>query len=1485
MGFVANLTAEPTRGPLLHALSALDCIEHRGAVLADGVTGDGAGVMCDIPYALFDRKPGTFAVSTLMLVGGDDEREQAEASIIDTFGVLGLHLDAVREVPTDPRVLGTVARQTLPTLRQLVFLRPSWCRTTASFERLLHQAKQRSRTRLRQQGLLGVASFASLSSSTIVYKALVRAPDLAAFYPDLVNSAFRTRFAVFHRRFSTNTRTSWDKAQPFRLLAHNGEINTIAGNRAWSYSREQALGLPRNELLTHSGVSDSGNFNEMVEALKYRSSIPYVEDSLALMIPPAEEMNNYYRFWSRAAEPWDGPALITYCDGQAIGARVDRNGFRPCRFAMTEDAFFLGSEAGIFGLDEAEILQKGTLRAGSAVKLLVGRPDVWFRDPSHSYLNREGILDPRLKPLTPSTDEASKNAALPVRTLRERMRVFGVGSEEVQKILDPMMATGKEPIGSMGDTSALAVLSDQRRSFFDYFFQTFAQVTNPPLDYLRESVVCDLSVYLGRAPNIFIPKEMIPPREAFLLDSPVIDLGQLRSITELSRVHDKAIDRDEGETPPLAARIIDICFPKTMGQHGIRKTLERIGDEVERATREGATIVVLSDESASSERLPVPSLLALRAAVRRLNREGMRLRTSVVVATGDVRTTHGLACLVGFGAHAVCPTFAFELARYGAPAAATDAEAELSIRDDAEERTARLRQAFEQGLLKIMSKMGISVVRSYMSAKLFTAVGLGDEVIDTYFRGLTSPIGGVGLEELGEQLLAATRDSESEVPTKTYQLKEHNRDEVGEVHSMTAKRSRLLHEALDREDPAQAANDPRYRAYAEYRKRGPVTIRHLMTLADADAPLPLDEVEPREAILKRFSSGSMSFGAISAQSQADIIRALNHVGGRSGSGEGGENPAYFEDGTTASVKQVASARFGVTAEYLMGGDEFEIKIAQGAKPGEGGQLMGVKVNSEIARARYATEGRDLISPPPLHDIYSIEDLKELIYELRQLKPSAKVCVKLVSGANIGTIAMGVVKAGADCIQISGGDGGTGAATVSSMRHAGLPWELGLVEVHQALVENDMRRHVELRVDGGLSSGEDVVMAAIMGAEGFGFGKLLLVAQGCIMARVCEKNTCPRGIATHDPRFLAKYRGSADDVVQLLQLLADDTRRHLSRIGVESLAKVMGQTHLLREHPAMRRIIRERGLSLTRLMQPSSNVLGARVPAFELTTSALNKEIVDDALTALNEDQKLHKSYRIRTTDRAVPARLCGTIASQIARQRKEAREAGAQPERRAFDLPDGQIALEFEGSAGQGFGVFLVAGLDVTLRGEANDSVGKGMSGGRLSILPSERFTAPPSQNAIIGNCALYGATGGEMFVHGRAGDRFAVRNSGATAVVSGVGMHACEYMTDGVVVILGDVATNVGAGMTGGIAFIQKSFADVHNPKYVSVTTLDASLEEQLRTILERFEAKTGCREVAEVLSASALSDRFVALLPTRAPSEKPVKPLSTSGGRAEAA
>ncbi len=1422
VGFVAARNRIRSHAIVRSTLHALRRVEHRGAVGPDGRSSDGAGVMTDIPFAILGHEPGTVALATLFLTPDATRRERALAVFESTFEFLGMRVLGYRDVPRNLDVLGPEARSSCPVIVQATLERPESARNDASFNAKLYRAKQTTRNKLKRADAWKDLFFVSLSTTTVVYKALCRGVDLDQFYPDLANPRFVSRFGLFHRRFSTNTRSSWDKAQPFRLIAHNGEINTVAGNRSWAHSRERAVGLGRDELLTRTEISDSGSLGEMVEALKYRSILPHIDDILAIMVPAADATADYYGFWGRAMEPWDGPALLAFSDGEIVGARLDRNGFRPARWSMTADAFYLASEAGAFEVDESAVEAKGTLQAGSGVTVRLPSGKVHMRDPSEARRNAGASFDARLVPIAEAPaqldPEAQATIGDPVAELLDRQALFGVTKEERLRILAPMMATGKEPIGSMGNTARPAIFSDQPRSFFDFFVQDFAQVTNPPLDYLREAMVTNLATHLGKRPNIFAPAELIPPTPALELDDPVLRLEQIEVLRAMSLRLPSGLRTLSTEIPMI--------YPRADGGEGLRAALLQIGQDALDAVRTGTSILILSDRTASPTHPPVPSLLALRAVVTTLNRHGHRLKASLVVEAGDVRSTHALACTIGFGATAVCPRLALEIARFEA----TDPE-------DAEARERHLIQALLSGLLKVMAKMGISVVRSYQSSKLFTPLGLGDGLVDEYFGTNRSPLGGLEFEQLGVALERswswAERGELSDALPSTYQLKERKgawRDtdpDHGERHVMTAERSRLVHDLVRGRLRGRTESE----IWEEYLQQGeavaPVNPRDLLAMREGTASIPLDTVEPAADILRRFGSGAMSFGAINAESQRDLFLAMRSVGARCNSGEGGENPYYFSDGITAVTKQIASGRFGVTAEYLVTGDEIEIKIAQGAKPGEGGQLMGVKVDAQIARARFARVGVSLISPPPMHDIYSIEDLAELIYELKQLSPGTAVCVKLVAGSNVGTIASGVAKAGADIIQISGADGGTGAASISSMRHAGLPWEFGLIDVHARLVETGLRSRVRLRVDGGLSTPDDIVKAALLGAEEFGFGKGLLIAQGCIMARICEKNRCPTGIATHDPKFKAKYAGTPEHVVAFVTRLAEGVRTRLADLGARTLRDIIGARQWLCAQTRHDRFIVERGLDIGPMLLPVAWRAPAEVPKPSEPDRSREVALTQEVLRQLDDDGVATVSRGVTNVDRAIGAGLAGAIAQRAARTRAANRTQGA-------DAPlwpaDDAITLELSGSAGQGLAAFAVRGMRVVLRGEANDSVAKSMSGGTLIVRPAGDSGFDPAKNAIIGNGALYGATGGALWVYGRAGDRFAVRNSGARAVVEGTGLHACEYMTGGEVAILGPIAANAGAGMTGGVFFLPRDQRHRINTDYVQAEDLD---DERLNRVL----------------------------------------------------
>lgn len=1426
VGFIVSRKDVYSHDHLKQGLHALRCVEHRGACAADGLTGDGAGIMTDIPFDMLGYEKDTVAVAFLFLTRTRTRRLKALKIFEQTFASFGLDVLEYRDVPVNPENLGSSALESVPVMVQAFIKRPERAKSMLSFDKRLYTAKQLTKNKLFESELEDSLFFTSLSAKTIVYKALTQSRALDDFYLDLQNPAYETRFCLFHRRFSTNTTTSWDKAQPFRLIGHNGEINTIAGNRSWAKSREKMIGAERNEILTRDGISDSGSLNEMVEALRYRSSIPNVEDILAICMPPANHENNFYKFWSRAMEPWDGPALITYANGYTIGARLDRNGFRPCRWARTEDHFYLSSEAGTFDIAPETIDAKGTLFAGRGVTVDLSNGNVLFRDPSHSRDNYDAPFDPRVEKI-PAKIEAIEER------FDDKKGVFSFTDDDLSKVIYPMAESGKEPIGSMGDTARLAVLSTEVRSFFDFFYQHFSQVTNPPLDYIREQVVTDLKVYLGKKPNIFEPKELIPPAPAYEVDSPFLSLAQMDFIYSCI---DNATDMDR-----VIPYVIDTTFDINHGTVGFKSKLRKIGEEAVQAVLNKHTILILSDRKASKERVALPSLLSLRRVVNALNDEGLKLNAAVIVDTGEVKSTHQASCLIGFGAQAVCPYVSLDAVR-------NDEHRSLKNLDpDVKEKN--YLKALNNGLLKIMAKSGISVVRSYQSAKLYSALGLGKEVIEEYFPGIQSPIGGLEIDQIAKNILATAEafaaEEESYSPIKNFQYKEHARGTVGEKHSMTNTRSKVIHDLVQNHD----LDLTDMALWDEYLKLGlddePVAIRHLFNPKKSEHPIDLEHVKGVDHILPTFGSGAMSFGAISAESQRDIFLAMKEIGGRCNSGEGGENPYYFKEGIGATIKQIASGRFGVTAEYLVSGEEIQIKVCQGAKPGEGGQLMGIKVDADIAKARYANPGFDLISPPPLHDIYSIEDLKQLINDLKQVHPKGKVSVKLVSGVNIGTIAVGVAKAGADSIQVSGGEGGTGAASLSSMKHAGLPWEIGLLEVHQALVENNLRDRVILRTDGGLSSGKDIVLASILGAEEFDFGKLLLIAEGCVMARICEKNTCPRGIATHDPKFKAKYLGNKDHIVKMLTYLAEDVRRTLASMGKESLQEICGDTDLLTINGSHLDRINALNLDLSFFLQAPAYTKTKQLPSMGEPISVLNEQLVADLAPAIDANEDVTKEYSIINTDRSALATLFGHLATKVSQDRHLAFTGKGD----ASTAYSGKINLNFKGSAGQSFGVFQTSDVDIRLEGEANDSVCKSMSGGKTVIVPPKGIHYTPEDNAIIGNCALYGATGGTLYVHGQAGDRFAVRNSGATAVVEGTGLHACEYMTNGKVVILGQTSDNVGAGMTGGTLYMYEDPSLRINSDYIAEAPCTSSDLKELKLLLEDYVRETGSKKAAYIV------------------------------------
>jgi glutamate synthase (ferredoxin) len=1276
------------------ALSALARLGHRGAVDADGRTGDGAGVLTQIPFDVFRPELAGLggrdvAVGMIFLPADPAAGRRARRLVAESVAAQELLAAGWRAVPTDPDVLGAKARASQPRIEQL-FVIPRMTMTPDEFEARLFRARRDVEAR-------GGPYIVSLSHRTIVYKALVRSVDLAAFYPDLRHPAYKTSFAIAHQRFSTNTSPSWSMAQPFRLLAHNGEINTLAGNR--NALRARGFAVSDDE-------SDSASLDNALSLLTNGGR--KVPEAMRTMI-----------------EQWEGPALVAFSDGRVTGAALDRNGLRPARYVVTRDGLLaLASEAGVFDIDESSIVTMGRLGPGEMIAVDLGAPA--SRRLERRRLGAPGGGTPPGQPpgrrraqLSDVVADAARQAPFATRGKEkdrlpsaQLLRAFGYTRDELQLVLGPMYKDGVEPIASMGDDTPLAVLSPRPRLLFSYFKQRFAQVTNPPIDPLREALVMSLETDLG---------------EHVRLATPLLRRSELRSLLSWQR---------DG----WSARKVSLLF-----ERDLPAALDALLSECARAVRDGVTCLVLSDRGVDAEHAAIPSLLAISAVHHHLVREGLRLRTSLIADASDARDDHHLAALLGYGADAVCPYLALELI-------SGIVCQESGSHEAAEAARRRYRGALTKGLLKILSKMGVSSIRSYRGAQLFESVGLGKALIDAHFPGTPSFVDRLTLDDVARQLLERHRDA---FASDADGLEEHGLYRYrrgGEPHAYDP-------------DTVKALRRGDLRAVDA---RAPIVLRDLYELRPAGAPLPVDEVEPVEAIVKRFMTSAMSLGALSPEAQEALAIAMNRLGARSNSGEGGALPEQARE-ASHRIKQVASARFGVTAAYLVDADELQIKIAQGSKPGEGGQLPGAKVTELIARVRHATAGTPLISPPPHHDIYSIEDLAQLVADLKQVNPRATVSVKLVSSAGIGTIAVGVAKAHADAIEISGHDGGTGASPIGSIRNAGLPWELGLAEAHQALVRAGLRDRVRLQVNGGLKTGRDVVIAALHGADEFGFGTAALVALGCVMARQCHLDSCPTGIATQRDELRAKFRGTPDDVIRYFTAVAEEVREILATLGMRTLVECGGHAAAL---------------------TAPSNTLDAKI------------------IKALGRTLRLS----ITNAERAVGAGVAGHLARH----------------------PGKSVAVKFRGAAGQSFGAFCVDGMRLELHGVANDGVGKGMSGGEIVI----RSTPIPDA-VLAGNAVLYGATGGRLFLGGRAGERFAVRNSGAVAVVEGTGDHACEYMTAGVVAILGTTGVNVGAGMTGGTLFVLD--AESINRDSVVATDLSADDELLLRELLAAHRVATG--------------------------------------------
>ncbi len=1408
VGFVAQINGEASHTVVDYAKEVLLNMTHRGAVGAEKNTGDGAGVLTAIPWDFLETaapeslgmslpERGRYSAGLVFLPQNVSQRERCRERFAAVVAEKRQRLLGWRRVPTDNGTVGPSARSCEPVVEQ-VFIAASPELSQEEFERKLYLIRKRATREIRGSRDDGDHFFyiCSLSTRVLVYKGMLMPDQLFAYYPDLSDPAYTTHLAMVHSRFSTNTFPSWDRAQPLRFMSHNGEINTLRGNINKMRAREGLLASPYfgdeiSELfpIVEPDLSDSGNFDNVLELLLMAGrSLP---EAVMMMVPEAWENHQlmdadkraFYEYHSCLMEPWDGPASVAFTDGTYIGAVLDRNGLRPSRYYVTDDDFvIMASEVGVLDLPPERVRTKGRLQPGRMflVNFDEGRivddeelkRDLAAKRPYRTWLNRRRI---ELEELPLNRDA---HGFYP-ETLPERLRLFGYTVEHVNLILEPMAKSRKEPLGSMGNDTPLACLSDKPKILYDYFKQLFAQVTNPPIDSIREENIMSLESFIGPEKNLLETTEAHCHR--LHVPMPILTNEQLAALKHMDH-------------RGWRSKVVDITFPRTDGEAGLVACLDRISAEVEAAIGEGYSLVILSDRAADTERLPAGALLACGAVHHHLTRKALRTQIGLVLETGEPREVHHFCLLTGYGADAVNPYLAIEvmwqLQRDGILAP--------TLRDD--EIVIRFRDAIAKGMRKVFGKMGISTLSSYRGAQIFEAVGLSAEVVDRCFAGTSTRIQGATFETLAAEAirrhnLAFPRGNVT-IGTDILNHGEYQWRAGGERHMWDPE------SIADLQVAARTNDRVAYLRFAERqnaRSAHQATLRGLLTFVEREA-VPIEEVEPVEAILRRFATGAMSFGSISKEAHETLAVAMNRIGGKSNTGEGGEDPERAHtlpngDSKRSAIKQIASGRFGANANYLTSADEIQIKMAQGAKPGEGGELPGHKVNEIIARIRHSTPGVGLISPPPHHDIYSIEDLAELIYDLKNANPQARISVKLVSEIGVGTVAAGVTKGHADHILISGHDGGTGASPLTGINHAGLPWELGLAETHQTLVMNDLRSRVTLQTDGQLKTGRDCAIACLLGAEEFGFATGALITLGCVMMRKCEKNTCPVGVATQDPRLRKKFTGRPEYVVNYLTFVAHELREIMARLGFRTINEMVGRTDALRVDETIRHW-KAQGLDLSPIL------VATRKPHPEVRTyccisqdhgidDVLDRRLINLAEPALSGTGTVYEELAVRNTDRAVGATLSHVIAQRTG-------EAG---------LPDGAVHFRMHGSAGQSFGAWLASGVTLELEGDANDYVGKGLSGGRIIVYPPTGAGFLPEDNIVVGNVALYGAVEGQAFFRGRAAERFCVRNSGAHVVVEGVGDHGCEYMTGGRTVVLGDTGRNFAAGMSGGIAYV----LDVH--------------------------------------------------------------------------
>jgi glutamate synthase domain-containing protein 2/glutamate synthase domain-containing protein 1/glutamate synthase domain-containing protein 3 len=1461
VGFIADISGQRSNRVLRYGLQSICNLGHRGALDADAKTGDGAGLLTQLPYNILRGEVSRcghhlFQDEDLgvgfVFLPHDNAYAQARAKAIteEVLESRGLFLFGWRAVPTNINVLGEKAQLTMPRIEQVLVGKP-WGMSADDYERRLFLARNEIEKRALADKIKNFY-IASLSSRVIIYKGLLVSASLEKFYRDLSSPDYQTAICIFHQRYSTNTFPTWPLGQPFRMLGHNGEINTLRGNRNWMHAREAELqadfwgdDIDLLKPIIQPGGSDSASLDNALEALVMSGR--HILHAMTMLVPSAwrgnqgvsPELAAFYEYHSYINEPWDGPAALVFSDGVTVGACLDRNGLRPARYKLTEDGILsLGSEVGVVDFDDAKVIEKGRLGPGEMIavdtatgKLLRDRDikeQLAAQRPYQQWIDANTL---RLSALVSRDAIPEPAAELDILDVTQRQIAFGYSSEELDLILKPMLKDGAEPYGSMGDDTALAVLSLQPRLLYTYFCQLFAQVTNPPIDPLREKLVMSLQSVMGWRRNL-------------LGESPE-HAQQLAAVSPILMEHELAALR-ASDHPLTQLQTVSVLWPLAEGAGGLEPAVERICAAAESAVDAGCRLVVLSDRGVDHAHVPVPMLLATGAVHHHLTRIGKRMRASIICETGEARDVHQMACLLGYGASVIVPYLGYETCR------------EILEKMPAETRPGYVqalksyRSALEAGVLKIMSKMGISVLASYRGAQMFEAIGLSSKLVGQCFTGTSSQIEGIGFREIAQESLrrhglayggAEPAGAEHKAPVLRnpgfYRFRPQ-----GEMHAVTPPMIKNFHTFVQTNKPED------YQKYvASVLNSRPISLRDLLELAPpATGPVPIEEVEPVEEIRRRFTTAGMSLGALSPEMHECLAIAMNRIGGKSNSGEGGEDPARFHrrpngDLPNSAIKQIASGRFGVNATYLASAKEIEIKMAQGAKPGEGGQLPGHKVSIYIARLRKATPGVSLISPPPHHDIYSIEDLAQLIFDLKQVNPRARVCVKLVAEAGVGTIAAGVAKAHADIILISGHEGGTGAAAFSSIKNAGSAWELGIAEAHQVLMLNGLRNRVTLRTDGGMRTGIDIIFAALLGAEEFNFGTAALIASGCVYVRQCHLNTCPVGVATLDEKLRAKFRGKPENIVNFFNGVAGEVREIMAGLGARTMNELIGRVELLRQRPATDHP-KANTLNLGRLLadvskdDPTAPRFHTRDRNDGFMDRPLDDVILQDANEAINLGNKLSLSYKVRNTNRAVGTKVSGEIAYQHG-------EAG---------LPEGLLELNLTGTAGQSLAAFLSPGIRLILTGEANDYVGKSMSGGMVVLKPRAEVGFVVHEAMIAGNTCLYGATGGHFFAAGRVGERFAVRNSGAIAVVEGLGDHGCEYMTNGTVVVLGRTGRNFGAGMTGGVAYVldlEENFGAMFNPQLVRIDRLSGEGEETqtLQGLIYRHLEMTESARAREIL------------------------------------